>query len=431
MQTFFLGLLVIITPISHLDFMPKELMGIPGNNPVNLVWIIAMAAVLGFSGAGKKPVGNYFSVSLNLFLAAYVIAALWTAIDLDSLHPTFREQKPSLMGFLLSNLFKPMQNIITGWLVYKYCLTKGSRNMEIATSLVPVILLPFMLYYFYQGSSGGADYNLGRDLISAKFGMHANDIGCLVIMVLAYNFGKEKLDFNKLDYLSIGSTLIVIALTFSRMAFIGTLVIFLLGFKKFTAKQKMSSIGLLVLVIMVFSPMLISRINYGITKKTVYAGQAQDMTDVSAGRVDFIWKPSLHMIANNPVFGQGILSIWKGEYITERKIMKPANPHNAYLQVALDMGIVGVLILIVLFRSMWKISVENKGFRYALISWWLMGLTGATFYPVFFTITLFIYYAITCAQSRKGELSKPSARISNFGAIPSSSSAGNGFARVI
>lgn len=234
-------------------------------------------------------------------------------------------------------------------------------------------------------------------------GMHANDIGALATMVLAYNFGKEKLNFSKLDYLSLGSALVVIVLSFSRIAFIGTLVVFLLGFKKFTAKQKLSSIGLMVVVIMIFSPMLVKRISYGITehKSSTYTKKNLDTNQISAGRIDTIWKPSLYMIRANPVFGQGILSIWKGKYITDKPIEKPATPHNAYLEVALDMGLFGIIFLVSLLRSMWKVSAGNKGFRYALIAWLIVALTASTFYPAFFVIPIFIYYAITCAQPRE------------------------------
>jgi len=404
MTGFFLSLLIILIPLTHLSFMPNEMMGIPGNNPVNFIWIIAFVLIYAQNGKQQAPASRYFRPAFIALIIAYTVAALWTALDIKSLHPTLASQQYTIVGFLLSFLFKPAQIIITGLMVYKYCLIKDSKHIENAASFIPLLILPFMLYYFYLGSGGGINYSLGRGLISRNTGLDANEIGGLSTIILAYNLGKAKQQFTKLDFISMGSSLLVIVFSLSRMSFIATLLIFLFTLKKLTLKQKTTAISLLVIVIMAFTPMLLSRINYGITDRPDTRSKSQNRdinaNELSAGRVDYIWKPALHMIEAHPVLGDGLISIWKGEYIVTRKIKKPIHPHNAYLQIALDMGFVGILILIFLLRSMWATAKQNSGFRYVLITWLLMGLTGFTFYPDIFNLPIWVYYAITCAKPR-------------------------------
>jgi O-antigen ligase len=391
MPGFFLSLLIILTPLTHLSIMPKEMMGIPGNNPVNFIFIMAFVLVYTQSGTSHKPISRYFR-------PAFI--ALWTVIDVKSLHPTLQSQQLSSGIAFGTLIFKQTQIIITGLMVYKYCLINGAKQIEKATSLMPVIILPFLSYYFFLGSAGGVDYRMGRELLSNNMGLNANEIGGLGVAVLAYNLGKTKEQFTKLDLVSISSSLLVIVFTLSRMAFIATLLIFLFTLKKLTLKQKITSISLLVIVIMAFTPLLLSRINYGISDRSDAKSVHKEVNanELSAGRVDYVWIPSLHMIEEHPVLGDGLLSIWKGEYLVPIKIMKPSHPHNAYLQIALDMGLVGILILIFFLKSMWTTAKHNTGFIYAFITWLLMGLTGSTFYPELYTFPIWIYYAITCAK---------------------------------
>jgi len=415
MTGFFLSLLIILTPISHASIMPQGMMGISGNNPVNFIWLITFILVYSQGGKLQEPISRYFRPAFVTFILAYTIAAIWTVLDINNLHPTSSSQQfTSGSSAFISLLFKQAQIIITGLMVYKYCLINGTKQIENAASLIPLLILPFMLYYFYINSAGGVDYRMGRELISNKMALNANEIGGLAVAILAYNLGKAKQQFTKLDFVSIGSSLFVVVFTLSRMAFIATLLIFLFTLKKLTIKQKITSISLLIIVITAFAPMLLSRINYGIGDRSDTKAFNQDINanELSAGRVDYIWIPALHMIEEHPVLGDGLLSIWKGDYIVPKELMKPfqeihkpSHPHNAYLQIALDMGFVGILILIFFLKSMWVTAKHNTGFLYAFISWLLMGLTGSTFYPDLYTFPIWIYYAITCATPRYTPLS--------------------------
>lgn len=385
--------------------MPKEMLGIPGMNPVNLVWLITFVLVCAHTGKTRKPVGNFFNAAFVAFLIFYIVAAIWTAIDIKSLHPSLPSQRMTSGGFLLEFLFKPAQIIITGWMVYKYCRINGIKKMENAISAIPIGLLPFMMYYFYKASSGGTDYGLGRWLLSVNIGMNANEIGGLAVAILAYNLGKEKKQFSKLDYISIACTLLVIVFALSRMAFIATLVVFLLSLKTFTFKQKLVSVSLLLIVVMAFAPLLVARISFRVDDKVskVTSADKIDVNELSANRIDFLWKPSMEMISQKPVFGDGLLSIWKGDFKRPKNFAIPTHPHNAYIQVALDMGFMGVIMLMVFLFSLWKISKNNLGFKYAFLTWLLMGLTGSTFYPEIFILPVLLYYAITCAKPREDD----------------------------
>lgn len=240
-------------------------------------------------------------------------------------------------------------------------------------------------------------------MMSYGMGMNANEIGGLAMAILAYNLGKAKTQFSKLDYLSIAITLLVIVFSLSRMAFITTLVIFLISLRKFTLKQKITSLSLLLLVVMAFTPLLVARISFRVNdnvSKTTHFTKI-DVNELSANRIDYLWKPSLKSIAEKPVFGDGLLSILKGNIKLPNSISVPTHPHNAYIQVAMDMGFAGIIVLMVFLSSLWKLAKNNLGFKYALISWFLMGLTGSTFYPELFTLAIWLYYGIACAMPKE------------------------------
>jgi exopolysaccharide production protein ExoQ len=86
-------------------------------------------------------------------------------------------------------------------------------------------------------------------------------------------------------------------------------------------------------------------------------GRGSDLT----GRTE-LWEHSLQF-QDNPIFGAGFDSFWLGE--TREKIAafynkwRPAGSHNSYLDFYLELGLIGLSILIGLFiATFWKIRLE-------------------------------------------------------------------------
>jgi len=75
---------------------------------------------------------------------------------------------------------------------------------------------------------------------------------------------------------------------------------------------------------------------------------------------------SLEIIKNNPIFGVGT-GDFKWEYWEVKKVLTPnlygtANPHNMYILVAAQFGIIGLFALLNIFYSQVKIALSSSRF---------------------------------------------------------------------
>jgi O-antigen ligase len=137
-----------------------------------------------------------------------------------------------------------------------------------------------------------------------------------------------------------GVLTLALMLTFSRGAFVGFMLVnalFLLW--KFNARTV--ALGLLAAAVgaVALPGAVIGRISLGF-------GGGGDVNAVSAGRVDEIWMPLMPEILKSPPWGNGLESTMWSHAMWAQQILEVTHPHNAYLQAILDMGIVGLVLLL-------------------------------------------------------------------------------------
>ncbi|MDZ4124109.1 MAG: O-antigen ligase family protein, partial [Hydrogenophaga sp.] len=396
-------LLIILLPLSHMILMPQQIAGITGLNPVNLVWLIAFS----WAYINKTPtifgMSNFFNSKMVCFIFIYTLATLWTVIDIESLKPP-PSQTLTASNILFGDFFKPLQFVITGWIIYKYSLYRGINNINLSLEILPILILVCAAYFYFfnvtptEVNLTDPDYKAGRDAISSSIGFHANGLGGLSVSLFGYLIGTIEKPLKITRLFAICAVILIIVISFSRMSYLATLIIFFLVSRRLSLKHNLSALAVGLFVIMLFLPQIITRINYGVSDKK------QDVNELSAGRVDGIWAPSWENIKTHPITGQGIYTIWKGKpnnsSSKKSNLSLPSHPHNAYLQVMLDMGLIGMTLLFIFLVHFWKTSKYHSGFRFALISWLLMGLTGNSFYPSLFNCLIWIFYGLACAQMK-------------------------------
>ncbi|MFD2270380.1 O-antigen ligase family protein [Undibacterium arcticum] len=154
----------------------------------------------------------------------------------------------------------------------------------------------------------------------------------------------------------LGATTVIVmaavALTFSRGAYLG---LFFCGrvFSFFTQRRFRAMLVVLLLVTLaaLFMPdAVVERASMGLGNGNV--------EDVSAGRVDEIWRPLIPEILSNPLIGHGLGSILWSESAQHRAILPVGHPHSAYLGVLLDFGVLGAIVIFVFFRHMWRLFID-------------------------------------------------------------------------
>jgi O-antigen ligase len=117
---------------------------------------------------------------------------------------------------------------------------------------------------------------------------------------------------------------------------------------------------------------------------------------ISAGRIDEIWLPLLSEISRSPIYGNGLSSILWSDAMQAQTILPVTHPHNAYLGVLLDMGIIGLAVTALFYWSFWRglrkaahatdaPAVQQGFFEGAaagLLAFLLAGFAGSSLTPV-------------------------------------------------
>jgi O-antigen ligase len=183
-------------------------------------------------------------------------------------------------------------------------------------------------------------------------GLHANDVGELATIgfaILLFTALATSAAWSRAILLaSAGAAATVAALTFSRAAFVNIGIVMCY----YTWKQRSMGRSLLMLSAIVTVALLLPDAFF----ERASTGLGTENEDaITAGRLDYIWLPLIGTFWEAPIFGHGLYSTaWATPHLSGT--MLPVTlAHNAYLDVALDLGILGIVVVAAFFWSVWAI----------------------------------------------------------------------------
>jgi O-antigen ligase len=124
-------------------------------------------------------------------------------------------------------------------------------------------------------------------------------------------------------------------------------------------------------------------------------GFGAGLNTISAGRTEEIWEPILPEIFNNPVLGSGLGSIMWSRAMIDGRLWQVSHPHNAYLQVLMDNGVLGTVLILAFWIWAWKSfrkesrnlaqPLELRGFfegaAAGLLAFLIAGVAGSSLRP--------------------------------------------------
>jgi len=223
---------------------------------------------------------------------------------------------------------------------------------------VPIIAAVWVMSLMAIGYVAAEGVSLGALALSSSrtffsgLGMHANDLGRLYAVayaLLLFTWGETKdVRLKSVLLLTMAVLTLALLLTFSRGAFVGWVmvnVLFLVW--KFNAR----TIGLAVLAAgigLMFMPgAVVSRMSMGL----VGGG---DVNEFSAGRMEEIWIPLLPELFKSPIWGNGLDSIMWSQAVFTDQMLAVTHPHNAYMQAILDMGLLGMALLLAYYWHVYR-----------------------------------------------------------------------------
>lgn len=409
--------LIVIMPLSASSLLPRSMGGIGGLNPLNLLLLVTLVSCL---LRGLPPGGLLRFVPkpmLWLYLFPIVIAALLGSRHVAEIPSLFIAEGMlefnNTAGYFRDMLIKPLLFII----LFGLLVSAATRRSERPEILIYAMLLSIwgmglmtIVFVFLSGASlSELASSRGREFFT-PLGIHANDLGRLYAIAYALMLYTCAATRDLRFRLALVSTMVVVVmallLTFSRSAFIGFLVVNALFL---ISRRKIS-----ILVFGTLSLVIVALMLPGAVYDRLGSGWGEGLNAISAGRVDEIWMPLLPELWNNLIYGNGLGAILWSQAMRAGAVLEVTHPHNAYLQLLLDTGIIGTLLIGAYYVHLWKgfrrlvndpdLNPVMRGF-YAgalagLISFLVAGISGSSLIPCLEQIFLWLAIGMMYGQSR-------------------------------
>jgi O-antigen ligase len=389
-------LLLLLLPISASSLFPRSLLGITGLNPLNLLVLATLGSYVlhGRLQAAGPLVPQRL---IWLYIVPIAVAGL---IGMSHVHdiPSFFYELESFSvyterQYLLLYVVRPMVMVAVALLIGAAAARSHKPErfiiaIAVSACLIALVQLGFVIT---QGASLGAMATTQARSFYEPLGLHANSLGRLHLFAFAlllFVWAEIKRPGMKLFLLlSLGLLSMALLLTFSRASIGGALLVGALFMTwKFNAKTLSVALIATLILALVGADALYYRMTHGFD---------QGADAVSAGRIEGIWLPLLPELAKSPLWGHGLNSIMWSFPMVSDAMARVGHPHNAYLEGMLDMGIVGLALLLAYYAHVWKgfralgsnawLSPELRGLfqgaTAAMVAFFVTGLVGSSLRP--------------------------------------------------
>jgi hypothetical protein len=402
---------VFLLPLGATALIPREMFGMTGLNPLNAALAFSSLSLflIGVVQPGRVSYpqwpGHFW-----VFVAVMALGAFHGAMYVDEIPEYFRILQvikfDSVGGYLVDTFLKPMLTLVVAY-IYAIAVRNAARP---TVCLIPLfastLILPVSVIYLVA-MSGESLLSLAssnsRGFLSVV-GMHANELGLLFNMMFALTLFCAFSVTGALQKWVLGlislTLAVAIALTFSRGAYLGFLVVVM--YLQFSQRRFRTTAFVLLLCVMavLFMP--------DAMKERAFSGMAQGDTEgVSAGRVAGIWIPLVADIVSSPIIGNGRGSILWSDAAQHLRILPIGHPHSAYIGAVLDYGMLGAMVIFSFLWHMWcffktfaERSVEGiwrgffRGAMACILLLLVQGVTDDSFTPTGSQPFLWMAYAV-------------------------------------
>jgi hypothetical protein len=345
-------LLTLLLPFASTQLVPREVFGVIGLNPFNILFVLTLLSLFAASAFKREDIRF---VSLPTTFWVYVaVMGVGAYVGVGSVEDAIvlPHSEPLTKTAYLLEVFKPLMILAVAWLAAVVSRNGNGRSLIWALAAAYVIFFFVMAGYFV---TNGTDLH---SLASANdpdrefldwTGLHANDVGELAnigFAILLFTALATSAPRSRAILLACaGAAAMMAALSFSRAAFVGIGII--LGY--YLLKQRSMGRFLLALSAIVTVALLLPDAFFERASTGLATG---DEHAITAGRLE-LWRALIDTFWEAPIVGHGLFSTpWATPNL--RGAMLPVGQaHNAYLDVALDLGILGIVVVAAFFWSVW------------------------------------------------------------------------------
>lgn len=362
------GLLLMSVVMQRQDF-PQYLLGINGLNPWNLLFLSVFLAWLvhRFGSGIPLDLPRRAAWPFIAFLLLIFIAWARAVVDLAPIPPEFR---PDVTGFTGEFLLNRIKFIVPALVLFDACRTR--RRVYVACGIVLVCALAYAalvikfvpLHTLFSGSA--SEFMRYRHRVDRDVGLMAIDMS----MMLAGGFwalvcfawlGVRRRGYRIVLLLAAAVVFLAMALCQSRGSYLGFAAA---GLVLAAVRWRKALVGLPIAVVLLFlaMPAIPARLSMGLDERSVTGGTENDLDVITAGRATDLWPPTIDVIEEQPVFGYGGLGTLRSDLIVrwyEAGVETPPNhPHNAYLELLVDMGFIGFVPIMVLYGGVFLLCLK-------------------------------------------------------------------------
>jgi O-antigen ligase len=389
------ALVVLMAFLEHPD-MPRSMFGIQGLNPWNLLLLVIILAWLAQRGreglVGHPP--RTFVLLLLAFVAVVTIGFARLMLDRQAL-PT----DDSTAGLISEYLVNTLKWIIPGLLLFDGCRSRSRLFWGVFSILSLYVLLSLQVIRWMPFDALVSQDLLARQsqkILRAETGYYRVDLSVMLAGASWALIAAQSLvvSLHRRTIMLISALLVVFAqaLTGGRGGYVAWAVagftLTLLRWPRYLLLAPVLAIALYLV------PGVSGRILEGIVDSHTSGSEELDMGAVTAGR-NSIWPPVIDKIASEPIVGYGRRAMERTALSTAIESEElVTQPHNAYLEMLLDNGLVGLAVTLALFSYILahSLSLTRAGRSLVFVAIGAMtsslviaqlagSITGQSFYP--------------------------------------------------
>ncbi len=407
-----LSLYIALAPFSAASIF--ELSPIPGLKPLNILFLFLIFVLIFHSRESVKMDKTSF-IFMAMVIFFHTLGILRSIKYLDTLSYFWGENLSS-GKYIISYLFKPLIYVMPLVIISKY--TKSADDLDKITNsiiLSIVALSSFLIYLYLFKATSKTNFESIRWLFADYLHLHGNGLVNFYIFTIPFIFTRVFLKKDFFGFLALGLSIPVFGLLYSRTGYV-LLFVSIIIYCVLSKRTKYIPIIISIVFVLFLS------LAFQTIKDRAFTGlDSGDTYEISGGRFQGVWQPLIKEYLSDP----SKLITGNGRYgtITSRSfnggVVNVGHPHNMYLEIVIDSGLIGFFLIMLSFVSAVFRVVKNfysvqdphlREYQYAvlasLVSFMISGLSGRSFFPDLNGAYLWILlgYAAAIANISKSEL---------------------------
>ncbi|MDH4055886.1 MAG: O-antigen ligase family protein [Gammaproteobacteria bacterium] len=368
------GLIVMMSIIERYD-MPRQMFGVTGLNPWNLLMLFILVGW--FISRKREQLSWTMPREITVLLICYFVIIVIgfsrmladiEAVEIFNINAGLPD-RAATKDYFIDDIFNSLKYVLPGLLLFHGCNSASRLRLGMGAIMLTLLLLGLQIIkwmplgYIADGEALAAR---ALSVLNKGLGYHRVDLAALMAAG-SWAFVVSRSAFQKAwqsrAMLGLGALLILsLALTGGRTGYATWVA---LGLMVAVLKYRRLLFAIPVMIILVVSlvPAVQERMLEGFGSDSsvrIVGEETTDLASVTSGRI-LVWPLVLESISEKPFFGWGRRGFHLSGSSQElfdligQGAGRFNHPHNAYLELILDNGLIGALPIFLFFGlTLWR-----------------------------------------------------------------------------